>query len=149
MIAVWAQRQEELLSDCVVSPHVFAHMVDRLGDFFVPYVRRDSSLHIATQVDWNSKECSRGQPPYLTSKGRGEHSMAEKRKAKRRRRNRRSARPAWYGESCTASSPVPSWVLRRPVARAPHDDAPHARDMIGVANHREMGTRNLRGENRG
>ena len=45
--------------------------------------------------------------------------------------------------------PVPSWVLRRPVARAPHDDAPHARDMIGVANHRDVGTRNLRGENRG
>jgi hypothetical protein len=59
-------------------------LVDRLRDFVVPYVRRDSSLHIATQVDWNSKECSRGQPPYLTSKGRGEHSMAEKRQAKRR-----------------------------------------------------------------
>ena len=58
-------------------------------------VRRDSSPHIATQVAWKSKECSRGQPPYLTLKGRGEHSMAEKREAKRRRRNRRSARPAW------------------------------------------------------
>jgi len=63
-------------------------------------VRRDSSPHIATQVAWKSKECSRGQPPYLTSKGRGEHSMAAKRKAKRRRRNRGSARPAWYGENC-------------------------------------------------
>ena len=58
-------------------------------------VRRDSSPHIATQVAWKSKACSRGQPPYLTLKGRGEHSMAEKREAKRRRRNRRSARPAW------------------------------------------------------
>jgi hypothetical protein len=37
MRAVWAQRREELLSDCVVSPHVFAHMVDRLCDFVVPY----------------------------------------------------------------------------------------------------------------
>ncbi len=37
MRAVWAQRQEELLSDCVVSPHVFDYMVDRLGDFAVPY----------------------------------------------------------------------------------------------------------------
>ena len=37
MRAVWAQRREELLSDCVVSPHVFAHMVDRLYDFVVPY----------------------------------------------------------------------------------------------------------------
>jgi hypothetical protein len=34
---VWAPRQEELLSDCVVSPHVFAHMVDRLCDFAVSY----------------------------------------------------------------------------------------------------------------
>ena len=34
------------------------------------------------------------------------------RKSGRRREgadNRRSARPAWYGESCIASSPVPSW----------------------------------------
>ena len=84
MSTVWAQRREELLSDCIVSPDVFTQMVDRLGEFVVPYVRRDSSLHMATQVDWNSKECSRGQPPSLTSKGRGEHSMAEKRKAKRR-----------------------------------------------------------------
>src|SRR6266704_1839619 len=100
MTPAWAQRQEAWLHDCLVSPDVFTSMVGRLGDFVVPYVRRDSSLHIATQVDWNSKECSRGQPPYLTSKGRGEHSMAEKRKTKRRRRNRRSARPAWYGENC-------------------------------------------------
>src|SRR6266702_1429781 len=100
MNPVWAQRREEVWNDCLVSPDVFTQMVHRLGEFVVPYVRRDSSLHIATQVDWNSKECSRGQPPYLTSKGRGEHSMAAKRKAKRRRRNRGSARPAWYGENC-------------------------------------------------
>src|SRR4030095_4258891 len=37
MTPAWAQRQEELLSDCVVSPDVFNHMVDRLGDFVVPY----------------------------------------------------------------------------------------------------------------
>jgi len=42
MTLAWAQRQEELLSDCVVSPDVFHHMVERLGDFVVPYVRRDS-----------------------------------------------------------------------------------------------------------
>ena len=84
MHTVWAQRREEVLSDCSVSPDVFHQMVDRLGEFVMAYVRRDSSLHIATQVDWNSKECSRGQPSYLTSKGRGEHSMTEKRKAKRR-----------------------------------------------------------------
>src|SRR5215218_2009187 len=37
MTPAWAQRQEELLSDCVVSPHVFDHMVDRLRAFVVPY----------------------------------------------------------------------------------------------------------------
>src|SRR2546428_3149122 len=37
MTPVWAQRQAELLSDCIVSPDVFASMVDRLGDFVVPY----------------------------------------------------------------------------------------------------------------
>jgi len=37
MTLAWAQRQEELLRDCIVSPDVFQHMVDRLGDFVVPY----------------------------------------------------------------------------------------------------------------
>jgi len=37
MTPAWAQRQKELLSDCVVSPDVFHHMVDRLGAFVVPY----------------------------------------------------------------------------------------------------------------
>ena len=37
MTPAWAQRREELLSDCVVSPDVFHHMVDRLHDFVVPY----------------------------------------------------------------------------------------------------------------
>src|SRR6266516_6451225 len=37
MTPAWAQRQEALLSDCIVSPHVFEHMVDRLCDFVVPY----------------------------------------------------------------------------------------------------------------
>src|SRR6267142_3336950 len=37
MTPTWAQRQEELLSDCIVSPDVFNLMVDRLGDFVVPY----------------------------------------------------------------------------------------------------------------
>ena len=37
MTPAWAQRQEELLSDCIVSPDVFNPMVDRLGDFVVPY----------------------------------------------------------------------------------------------------------------
>jgi SRSO17 transposase len=37
MTPAWAQRQADLLSDCLVSPDVFASMVDRLGDFVVPY----------------------------------------------------------------------------------------------------------------
>src|SRR5260370_35930113 len=36
MTPVWAQRREELLSDCLVSPGVFHQMVDRLGEFVVP-----------------------------------------------------------------------------------------------------------------
>jgi len=37
MTPAWALRQEELLRDCVVSPHVFDHMGDHLRDFVVPY----------------------------------------------------------------------------------------------------------------
>src|SRR5262245_11669564 len=37
MTSAWAQRQEELLRDCLVSPDVFDHMVERLRDFAVPY----------------------------------------------------------------------------------------------------------------
>src|SRR5260370_5254489 len=37
MTPAWAQRREELLSDCLVAPDVFHQMVDRLGEFVVPY----------------------------------------------------------------------------------------------------------------
>ena len=37
MTPAWAQRQAELLSDCIVSPDVFESIVDRLCDFVVPY----------------------------------------------------------------------------------------------------------------
>ena len=37
MIPAWAQRQAELLRDCIVSPDVFQHMVDRLGEFVTSY----------------------------------------------------------------------------------------------------------------
>jgi SRSO17 transposase len=37
MTPAWAQRHEELLRDCIVSPDVFNSMVDRLRDFVVPY----------------------------------------------------------------------------------------------------------------
>jgi hypothetical protein len=36
MIPAWAQRQAELVSDCIVSPDVFASMVDRLRAFAMP-----------------------------------------------------------------------------------------------------------------
>jgi hypothetical protein len=36
MTAVWAPRHEDLLRACVVSPHVFAHLVDRLCDVVAP-----------------------------------------------------------------------------------------------------------------
>jgi SRSO17 transposase len=37
MTPAWAQRQEELLRDCLVSPDVFHPLVDGLRDFVVPY----------------------------------------------------------------------------------------------------------------
>jgi len=37
MTPTWAQRQEALLRDCIVSPDIFNHMVDRLREFVVPY----------------------------------------------------------------------------------------------------------------
>ena len=37
MTPAWAQRQAELLRECIVFPDVFHHMVDRLSDFIVPY----------------------------------------------------------------------------------------------------------------
>jgi hypothetical protein len=37
MPTVWAQRREEVMRDCLVSPDVFPQMVDRLDEFVVPY----------------------------------------------------------------------------------------------------------------
>jgi hypothetical protein len=49
MTPAWAQRREEVLSDCSVSPDVFMQMVERLGAFVVPYqhalVRRESTQY--------------------------------------------------------------------------------------------------------
>src|SRR6516165_3365681 len=39
MHPMWAQRREEMLSDCLVSPDIFTQMVDRLDEFVVPYRR--------------------------------------------------------------------------------------------------------------
>src|ERR1043166_2489313 len=49
MHTVWAQRREEVLSDCLVSPDVFHQMVDRLGAFVVPYQQA-----LATKADQHS-----------------------------------------------------------------------------------------------
>src|SRR5712692_4804932 len=43
MTPAWAQRREALLSDCLVSPDVFHQMLDRLGEFVVPYQRARAS----------------------------------------------------------------------------------------------------------
>ena len=37
MTPAWAQRQAAILRDCLVSPDVFSPMVDRLGEFVMPY----------------------------------------------------------------------------------------------------------------
>ena len=37
MHSVWAQRREEVLRDCLISPDIFHQMVDRLGEFIMPY----------------------------------------------------------------------------------------------------------------
>ena len=37
MTPAWSRRREELLRDCIVSPDVFKQMMDRLGEFVVPY----------------------------------------------------------------------------------------------------------------
>jgi hypothetical protein len=46
MTAVWAPRHEGLLRACVVSPHVFTHLVDRLCDVVTPsqhYLKTEAS----------------------------------------------------------------------------------------------------------
>ena len=37
MTAVWALRHEDLVRACVVSPHMFAPLVDRLCDVVAPF----------------------------------------------------------------------------------------------------------------
>ena len=55
MTSVWAQRREELLSDCLVSPDVFHEMVARLGEFVMPYQQAlepeadPHSMHLSLQ----------------------------------------------------------------------------------------------------
>ena len=37
MHSMWAQRREEVVNDCLVSPDIFHQIVDRLAEFVVPY----------------------------------------------------------------------------------------------------------------
>ncbi len=53
MTPVWAQRREELWSDCLVSPDVFNEMVDRLGEFVMP-----SQRALETEADPHSMPLS-------------------------------------------------------------------------------------------
>src|SRR2546426_161651 len=48
----WAQRQEELLSDCIVSPDVFNPMMDRLRTFVVPYQQALATEGRSTTARW-------------------------------------------------------------------------------------------------
>jgi hypothetical protein len=70
------------------------HLPDRLLDLLeiAAYVFSADRLCATTtravspaKPGWESEETPIGQPPYLASKDNGDHSMAEKRKAKRRR----------------------------------------------------------------
>ena len=63
MTPTWAQRREELLSDCLVSPDVFHQMLDRLGEFVVLYQQALESeaahhpMHLCLRVSSSNQEC--------------------------------------------------------------------------------------------
>ena len=63
MTSAWARRQEEVLSDCIVSPDVFTPMVDRLGEFVVPFQHALETeagqriLHLATHGFFLGDQC--------------------------------------------------------------------------------------------
>jgi hypothetical protein len=57
MTAMWVPCHEDLLRACVVSPHVFAHLVDRLCESLRPIntvwrPRRGSVMCTATWQRW-------------------------------------------------------------------------------------------------
>ena len=70
MTPAWAQRHEELLHDCIVSPDVFNSMVDRLGDFVVPYqqaletaaAQRNVHLYLAGLLSHLNRKNAEGYP---------------------------------------------------------------------------------------
>ena len=57
MTLAWAQRREEMLSDCLVSPDVFTQMVDRLGEFGCLIDRRWRSQPTRTPCISTSRGC--------------------------------------------------------------------------------------------
>ena len=50
MTPAWAQRREDLLSDCIVSPDVFHQMIEHLAEFVAPY---QQALEIEADVPAN------------------------------------------------------------------------------------------------
>ena len=71
MTPVWAQRREELWSDCLVSPDVFHEMVDRLGEFVMPSERppaeswwsfSTSAARLDSSTAWGGDSVSRARP---------------------------------------------------------------------------------------
>ena len=75
MTPAWAQRQEELLRDCIVSPDVFTSMVDRLCDFVVPYQhaleteagKRNVHLYLAGLLSHLDRKNAETSPPWSMS----------------------------------------------------------------------------------
>jgi hypothetical protein len=59
-MTVRASRHEERLHDCVVSPHVFDPLVDRLRDFVVPYQRCLDVCFISSQPVMQRLACTAG-----------------------------------------------------------------------------------------
>ena len=65
MTLAWLQRHEELLRDCIVSPDVFTSMVDRLGEFVMPYqqaletaaAQRNVHLYLPGLLSFATQEC--------------------------------------------------------------------------------------------
>ena len=53
MTPAWAQRREALLSDCLVSPNIFHQMLDRLGEFVVPYQRAPGGRGWTDAAGWD------------------------------------------------------------------------------------------------
>ncbi len=61
MHSMWAQRREEVLSDCLVSPDVFHQMVDRLAEFVMPYQHvletEAGQRHVYLYLVWSKNSC--------------------------------------------------------------------------------------------